>query len=118
MALAVETATVIAETGQAMAVTPATVSVPAAAETPAYGPAEAADAASALLMARLQNRRIEDLSARTEFSTSFVDPDGSVTETAYAGPIRFKDESGQWKSNRRLFGQAAGRQCRGKGPPA
>ncbi|MGW7463823.1 DNRLRE domain-containing protein [Streptomyces xantholiticus] len=95
MVLAVESALVITETGQAVALT---ADVPrAVAESPTLGLAQARDAASAALMARLQNRRIEDLSARTEYTTVWLNPDGSTTVEAAAGPIRFEDDADAWR---------------------
>ena len=50
------------------------------------GAAEAQDEASALLMARLQNRRIEVLSERTSTATTWALPDGTLRTDTYAGP--------------------------------
>ncbi|MFI8258235.1 DNRLRE domain-containing protein [Streptomyces filamentosus] len=61
------------------------------------GPAEAEDAASALLMARLQDRRIEVTGERTESTTSWANPDGSMSLESYTGPVRFKDDAGTWR---------------------
>ncbi|MGW1067145.1 DNRLRE domain-containing protein [Streptomyces aureus] len=40
--------------------------------------------------------RVEVVSLRTESSTTFVNPDGSVTVESSTGPIRVKDEDGTW----------------------
>ncbi|MFJ4922055.1 DNRLRE domain-containing protein [Streptomyces sp. NPDC088725] len=95
LALAVETATVAGNSGQVVAVglKPSAVS----AVEPAKGPAEAADVASARLAARLQDRRIEALSERTEDSTTYVNPDGSLTTEAFAGPVRVRQDDGSWR---------------------
>ncbi|MGW3558155.1 DNRLRE domain-containing protein [Streptomyces sp. NPDC000963] len=94
MALAIETVALSAMALPAVALTPA-----AGTDRPeALGPAEAADAASAALMARLQNRRIEVLSERTETATTWVNPNGSTTLEAASGPVRFKDSAGRWRS--------------------
>ncbi|CAM5295434.1 Sugar-binding protein OS=Streptomyces fumanus OX=67302 GN=GCM10018772_01110 PE=4 SV=1 [Streptomyces fumanus] len=61
------------------------------------GAATADSVAAARLKAKIQNRRIEALDARTGTSTVYVNPDGSVTEQAYAGPVRFKDDQGRWQ---------------------
>ncbi|WP_327725016.1 DNRLRE domain-containing protein [Streptomyces europaeiscabiei] len=67
------------------------------AETKAdFGPAEAQDEASASLMARLQDRKIEVLSARTAASTTWALPSGALQTAAYAGPIRVKQD-GSWQ---------------------
>ncbi|MFJ8476182.1 ricin-type beta-trefoil lectin domain protein [Kitasatospora sp. NPDC094011] len=58
---------------------------------PPVAPAtEAADEASALLTARLQKRRIEVTGARTEFTTLWANPDGTLTSDRSTGPIRMK----------------------------
>ena len=62
------------------------------------GPASADSEAAARLKARIQERRIEVLDARTETSTTWVNPNGTLTTRAYAGPIRFRDERGQWQN--------------------
>ncbi|MEU6536431.1 DNRLRE domain-containing protein [Streptomyces sp. NPDC047000] len=62
----------------------------------ASGPAEAKDEASALLMARLQDRKIEVLSARAADSTTYALPSGELETEAYAGPVRVKQD-GVWK---------------------
>ncbi|MER7754508.1 hypothetical protein ABTY15_21135, partial [Kitasatospora sp. NPDC097643] len=59
--------------------------------TPATAPStEAPDEASALLAARLQKRRIEVTGARTEFTTLWANPDGTLTSDRSTGPIRMK----------------------------
>ncbi|MEV7923951.1 ricin-type beta-trefoil lectin domain protein [Kitasatospora sp. NPDC088779] len=59
--------------------------------TPPTAPAtEAPDEASALLSARLQKRRIEVTNARTEFTTLWANPDGTLTSDRSTGPIRMK----------------------------
>ncbi|MER5754040.1 DNRLRE domain-containing protein [Streptomyces sp. NPDC002088] len=60
------------------------------------GPAQAQDEASAVLMARLQHRKIEVLSARTADSTTYALPSGELRTEAYAGPVRVKQD-GVWK---------------------
>ena len=54
------------------------------------GPAEAANETSALLTARLQNRRIEVLDQRSETSTVWAHPDGLLTWEESAGPVRVR----------------------------
>lgn len=61
------------------------------------GPAEAADQASARLMARVQNRRIEVTGERTESSTTWANPDGTTTVESYTGPVRARDGNGAWQ---------------------
>ncbi|MFG3496811.1 DNRLRE domain-containing protein [Streptomyces sp. NPDC047886] len=58
---------------------------------------EAADLASARVAARLSGKRVEALSERTESTTTWVNPDGTVTMDAASGPVRFRDEAtGTW----------------------
>ncbi|MFJ8493707.1 DNRLRE domain-containing protein [Streptomyces sp. NPDC094038] len=47
-------------------------------------------------MARLQDRKIEVLSARTTDSTTYALPSGELETEAYAGPVRVKQD-GTWK---------------------
>ncbi len=61
------------------------------------GPAEAADAASAFLMARLQNRRIEITGERTDSSTTYAEPGGLTSVESFTGPVRVKDAQGRWQ---------------------
>lgn len=58
--------------------------------------ASADSQAAALLMARLHDQKIEVLSARTEDSTTYALPNGSLETEAFAGPVRVK-EDGVWK---------------------
>ncbi|MET9324895.1 hypothetical protein ABZX75_32835, partial [Streptomyces sp. NPDC003038] len=77
-----------------------------AAPAPAAGTAKqaketaqsAADVPSARVAARLYKHRVEALSERSETSTTWVNPDGSLTTEVAAGPIRFKDAAtGEWR---------------------
>ncbi|MCP3765232.1 DNRLRE domain-containing protein [Streptomyces sp. MAR25Y5] len=71
--------------------------LPAAGQKKNPGPASADSEAAARLKARIQKRRIEVLDARTETSTTWVNPNGTLTTQAYAGPIRFRDAQGKWQ---------------------
>ncbi|WP_405004022.1 ricin-type beta-trefoil lectin domain protein [Kitasatospora purpeofusca] len=51
---------------------------------------EAPDEASALLSARLQGHRVEVTGARTEFTTLWANPNGTLTADRSTGPIRMK----------------------------
>ncbi|WP_254374883.1 DNRLRE domain-containing protein [Streptomyces sp. A3M-1-3] len=92
--LAAETAVTVATTGQAVALQS---QAPVAQTPPPSGPAQAADEASARLMAQLQDRRIEILDARTEDTTSWANPNGTVTVESFTGPIRVKDAQDNWQ---------------------
>lgn len=70
---------------------------PTKSTTKVSGPAEAQDEASAVLMARLQHRKIEVLSERTADSSTFALPGGQMQTQAYAGPVRTKVD-GVWKN--------------------
>jgi len=76
--------------------TVAAAQTPAGKDRSAFGSAVATDEASALLMARLQNRKIEVLSARTAQSTTWALPSGSLQTSVYAGPIRTR-KGGVWQ---------------------
>jgi hypothetical protein len=53
---------------------------------------------SARVTAKASGHRVEVLSLRSETSTTWVNPDGSLTMEAHAGPIRFKDAKGAWQA--------------------
>ncbi|MFF9839215.1 DNRLRE domain-containing protein [Streptomyces sp. NPDC013740] len=92
--MAFDAAVVVATTGQAVALPS---QERAAAERPAY-PTEAADLASAQVAARLSGKRVEAKSERTESSTTWANPDGTVTTDASSGPVRFRDAAtGDWR---------------------
>lgn len=99
MGLAVETVTLVGESGIAVAAAAPErpVVAPVSAKAKDFGPAQAADEVSARLMARLQGRRIEALSDRTADSSTFVEADGSLTAESYAGPVRVRQADGSWK---------------------
>ncbi|MFJ4672513.1 ricin-type beta-trefoil lectin domain protein [Kitasatospora purpeofusca] len=60
-------------------------------QTPSATPStEAPDEASALLAARLQGRRIEVTGARTEFTTLWANPNGTLTSDRSTGQVRMK----------------------------
>ncbi|MFD4562151.1 DNRLRE domain-containing protein [Streptomyces sp. NPDC058469] len=93
--LALETALVSLETGSAFADGSDTTVVTAVSDTKsAASSVDSVDAA--LLMARLQDRRIEVLSERTADSTTYALPSGELQTSTYAGPIRQKVD-GKWK---------------------
>ncbi|GAB2464441.1 DNRLRE domain-containing protein [Streptomyces incanus] len=52
---------------------------------------------AARIRAALLGQRVEVTALRTESSTAYVNPDGSVTEESTTGPTRVKDESGTWR---------------------
>ncbi|MGN9844982.1 DNRLRE domain-containing protein [Nonomuraea sp. H19] len=90
---------------------------PAAAEPPATSPSPSAAAAkpvddpsapgrltaepsapdepSARLSARLTGKRVEVADARTETTTTYANPDGTLTVDSFAGPVRFRRD-GAW----------------------
>ncbi|MET9386156.1 hypothetical protein ABZY09_35095 [Streptomyces sp. NPDC002928] len=93
--LAAETALVSLETGAAFAADSGTPEVTAASDTSKSAASSADSVAAALLMARLQDRRIEVLSERTADSTTYALPTGELQTSTYAGPIRQKVD-GVW----------------------
>ncbi|MFE0704127.1 DNRLRE domain-containing protein [Streptomyces sp. NPDC058872] len=93
--MAVETAIVVGTTGQAVALAS---QQPAVADTTPY-PTEVADLASAMVAARLSGKRVEALSERTESTTTWANPDGTVTTDSASGPVRFRDKAtGTWRN--------------------
>jgi RHS repeat-associated protein len=56
------------------------------------------DVISASVTARAQGSRVEVESMRTESSTTWSNPDGTMTTEAHAAPIRFKTAKGAWQS--------------------
>lgn len=62
----------------------------AAPQAPPAAATEAADIPSAVIAARLSGKRVEALAARTETSTTWANPDGTLTTDSYAGPMRYK----------------------------
>ncbi|MER5555746.1 DNRLRE domain-containing protein [Streptomyces sp. NPDC002793] len=97
LAMAFETVAIAGEATMAAAVGREAPAADQVEQAKDLGAATADSVAAARLKAKIQNRRIEALDARTETSTVYVNPDGSVTEQAYAGPIRFKDDQGRWQ---------------------
>ncbi len=67
---------------------------------PAAAPAEKVtsrpDAVSARVTAKAQGAQVEIESARTEFSTTWANPDGTLTTDTYTGAIRYL-ENGVWR---------------------
>ncbi|MFG2962115.1 DNRLRE domain-containing protein [Streptomyces sp. NPDC048288] len=66
-------------------------------EAVAARPATAATEAAARLQAVLQGRRIQVLADRTEDTSTYANPDGTLTTESYAGPIRVRQDDGSWK---------------------
>ncbi|WP_432114669.1 DNRLRE domain-containing protein [Streptomyces sp. S1] len=83
------------EASLTVAVLPATPS--AAAERPSAQPAVGGGETSALLRARLGEKRVEVTDRRTETRTVWANPDGTLTEDHSAGPVRFRDDAGAWR---------------------
>ncbi|WEH17185.1 DNRLRE domain-containing protein [Streptomyces sp. VNUA24] len=70
-------------------------------DAPQAAPKPDSDDASigaARIRAAVLGKRVEVPSLRTESSTVYVNPDGSVTEESTTGPIRVKDENGAWRN--------------------
>ncbi|WP_241996612.1 RHS repeat-associated core domain-containing protein [Kribbella antiqua] len=77
----------------------------AAAAAPAADPrpapamvASRPDLVSAVVTARSQGSKVEVESMRSETSTTWANPDGTMTTEAHASPIRFKTAKGAWQS--------------------
>ncbi|WP_202873855.1 DUF6531 domain-containing protein [Kribbella speibonae] len=56
------------------------------------------DLVSATVTARSQGSRVEVESLRSETSTTWANPDGTMTTESHMAPIRFKDAKGAWQS--------------------
>lgn len=54
------------------------------------------DGVSAMVTARAQGSRVEDLSQRSEFGQVFANPDGTWTSELESDPVRVRDERGVW----------------------
>ncbi|WP_137992727.1 DNRLRE domain-containing protein [Streptomyces vilmorinianum] len=89
----------LAETGAALGLAPlATAAEPVVtARTAPAAPASTAsrDETNARLTAQAQGRRIEVVSARTERTTLWANPDGTMSVESFAGPVRYR-ENGRW----------------------
>ncbi|MEV6614998.1 DNRLRE domain-containing protein [Streptomyces sp. NPDC051051] len=90
----------LAEVGVALSLSPvADAAEPVAApRTGATAPAASATAreeANARLTAQAQGRRIEVIGARTESTTLWANPDGTMSQESFAGPVRYRDH-GRW----------------------
>lgn len=96
--VAAETAVVSLETGMAFAAAPAraTTTAPPAAKPQPQAASSAETVAAAMVMARVQKRKIEAISERTEASTTYALPNGQLETTSYAAPIRVKRGDGRW----------------------
>ncbi|WP_344395529.1 DNRLRE domain-containing protein, partial [Streptomyces vastus] len=93
--LAAETALVSLGSGAVFAADSGTTEVAAAADTKS-AVSSADSVAAALLMARLQDRKIEVTSERTETSTTYALPSGELQTSTYAGPVR-QQVDGSWR---------------------
>ena len=60
------------------------------------GPLARPDTVSAALTARSTGRQVEVEDLRDEFSSTWANPDGTMTTKLAAAPIRQQDESGEW----------------------
>lgn len=56
------------------------------------------DAVSAMLTARAQGSRVENVAARTQSSSTFANPDGTWTTQDSGVPVQFQDPSGDWRT--------------------
>ena len=75
------------------------------------------DRPSALLTARVQGSRVEILSERTETSSTYANPDGTLTTELSSGPIRFRDSSAGWRDVDVTLEQAADGSVRARAHP-
>ncbi|XVX18961.1 hypothetical protein ACQP1U_11505 [Actinomycetota bacterium] len=87
-------AVTVGQPADAAAAPKATVSVKPAA---AVKVTERPDGVSAGVTARAQGSRVEIVSERTEFTSTWANPDGTRTTQAHAGQIRFRDKDRKWQ---------------------
>ena len=64
---------------------------------PSTQPLSRPDLMSAAVTARAAGRRVEVLGADDAFSTTYANPDGTLSTESHAAPIRFKDSHGHWQ---------------------
>jgi RHS repeat-associated protein len=76
------------------------------------------DVVSARVTARTQGARVEIESLRDETSTTWVNPDGTMTTQAHGGTIRFKGANGQWRDVDLTMAEATDGTVAPKGHPA
>lgn len=95
--LAAEAALVSLETGAVFAADSGTTEVTATSDETKSAASSADSVSAALLMARLQDRKIEVLSERSATSTTYALPSGELQTSTYAGPIRQKVD-GSWRA--------------------
>ncbi|MGJ6980517.1 DNRLRE domain-containing protein [Aestuariimicrobium soli] len=85
---------------------------PADSPSPSQGDLVRPDWVSATVTARATGQRVEVLSERTEFGSTWVRPDGVVDQEVSAGPVQFEDaaaEGGWRRIDTRLVRGADGR---------
>ncbi len=70
---------------------------PVADPLPAVKVSSRPDLVSAVVTARSQGSKVEVESMRSETSTTWANPDGTMTTEAHAAPIRFKTANGAWQ---------------------
>lgn len=73
------------------------VAAPAASKVNPGLQSAAPDVVSASVTARAQGARVEVEGLRSETSTSWVNPDGTVTTEQHAGQVRFRGGDGSWQ---------------------
>ncbi|WP_149182152.1 DNRLRE domain-containing protein [Streptomyces sp. TRM49041] len=85
----------LAEASLIAAVAAPVAAVPAAAGPAATPAAPIGEEAAARLTAGAQDRRVEVVGARTENTTLWANPDGTMSLETHAGPVRFR-KGGDW----------------------
>ncbi|MEU3652236.1 DNRLRE domain-containing protein [Streptomyces sp. NPDC032161] len=86
----------MATTGEAIALQADRAAPARTAPAPAKKVTEAADVNAARVAARLSGYRVEALSERTETSTTYAEPDGSLSAEVFAAPVRMREDNGAW----------------------
>jgi hypothetical protein len=57
---------------------------------------ERGDQGAAFVLARSEGKRVEVTGARTEYSTLWANPEGTLTAESATGPIRARNAQGEW----------------------
>ncbi|MFF9400819.1 DNRLRE domain-containing protein [Streptomyces sp. NPDC014744] len=92
-----EAAVTVAVTGEAVGLPDSRGTSPdRSASAPVKKVTEAADVNAARVAARLSGNRVEALSERTETSTTYAEPDGSLSAEVFAVPVRMREDNGAW----------------------
>lgn len=89
--------TVAAVTAGGLSATAVPRAAPAAAAAPSAAVASLPDLVSARIEAAARNSRVEVTSLDTDTSTTWVNPDGTLTTDISSRPVQAQDQNGEWE---------------------